>query len=243
MTQSMHVLIVDDEPYNRDELKYLLNSYTEIQSIDEAGTGEEALMKTMRSHPDVIFLDIEMPKMNGMEVAKSIQNLKKPPLVVFATAYPEFAAEAFRYEAVDYLLKPYDDNQLKETIERLQKKTHITEVMPAEKKMGKLAVEMDGEIYYLEPGDILYIERVEKQTKLVTKQSVYYSKLPLKSLETRLVAYDFFRIHKSFLVNLTHVQRLSPWFNGAYHLELEGTEEKLSVSRNYIKDLRKKLEV
>ncbi|WP_152655665.1 LytTR family DNA-binding domain-containing protein [Oceanobacillus sp. CFH 90083] len=243
MDQLMHVLIVDDEPYNREELKHLLCSFSKVQSIKEAESGEEAIMKTIQHHPDVIFLDVEMPKVSGMEVAKAIQELKKPPLVVFATAYPQFAVEAFRYDAVDYLLKPYDEEQLEETMQRLEKKLGIAEQENQGKTLGKLAVEVEGDIHYLELQDILYMSRIEKRTKLVTKQGEFDTKMPLKELENRLLTYGFFRIHKSFLVNLEHIQRLTPWFNGAYHLQLEGSKDTLSVSRNYVKALRTKLEI
>lgn len=243
MEKWINTLVVDDEPYNREELKYLLSTFSQIKTIKEAESGEEAIMKAMRDQPDVIFLDVEMPKVNGMEVAKSIQKLKEPPLIVFATAYPQFAAEAFRYEAVDYLLKPYDEEQLGETIQRLEKKRETGKAVYSDKSTGKLAVEAEGDINYLELKEILYIERVEKRTKLVTKQGEFNAKIPLKDLEERLSSRGFFRIHKSFLVNLVYIKRLTPWFNGAYHLQLEGTKEVLSVSRNYIKELREKLEI
>ncbi|MEK4299546.1 LytTR family DNA-binding domain-containing protein [Oceanobacillus sp. FSL W8-0428] len=243
MGQLMNVLIVDDEPYNREELKHLLNDFPQIQSIKEAESGEEAIMKTMQHQPDVIFLDVEMPKVSGMEVAKAIKKLKKPPFVVFATAYPQFAVEAFRYDAVDYLLKPYDEEQLGETIQRLEKKIGVEEQGNSGKMLGKLAVDVEGDIHYLELNDILYMSRIEKRTKLVTRQGEFDTKMPLKQLENRLLAYGFFRIHKSFLVNLEHIQRLTPWFNGAYHLQLEGSKDTLSVSRNYVKALRTKLEI
>lgn len=243
MEKWINTLVIDDEPYNREELKYLLSTFSQIKTIKEAESGEAAIMKIMHDQPDVIFLDVEMPKVNGMEVAKSIQKLKKPPLIVFATAYPQFAAEAFRYEAVDYLLKPYDEEQLRETMKRLERKWDAGKTIHHDKLPGKLAVEAEGDIYYLEVNDILYMERIEKHTKLVTKENKFNTKIPLKELEMRLSSYGFFRIHKSFLVNLEYVQRLTPWFNGAYHLQLEGTKEVLSVSRNYIKPLREKLEI
>ncbi|WP_286231802.1 LytR/AlgR family response regulator transcription factor [Neobacillus mesonae] len=243
MEQPIRTLIADDEPYSRDELKHLLGEYPSIQIIDEAESGEATIMKAIQMQPDVVFLDVEMPKMNGMMAAKALMELKKAPLVVFATAYPQFAAEAFRYDAVDYLLKPYDEEQLQETIKRIEKKLHPAKDLDPGKSTGKLAVESDGEIYYLEPKDLLYIVRDEKLTKLITKSGEFETKTPLKELESRLIGYGFFRIHKSFLVNLEHVTRLSPWFNGAYQLQIEGRKEMLSVSRNYVKALRAKLEI
>lgn len=244
MDSSIKTIIVDDELYNRDELKFLLQSYPSIQIIGEAETGEAAIMKSIQLQPEVIFLDVEMPLMNGIEVAKALIELKKPPLIVFATAYPEFAVEAFRYDAIDYLLKPYDEEQLKETIERIERKlsTPIQE-QTLEKSTGKLAVEADGEIFYLEPKDILYIFRDDKITRIIAKAGEFEVKTPLKDLENRLSLFNFFRIHKGYLVNLKYVTRLTPWFNGAYQLQVEGKDELLSVSRNYVKALRIRLEI
>jgi len=241
MELHIKTLIVDDELYSRDELKFLLQFYSSIQIIGEAESGEAAIMKTIELQPDVVFLDVEMPRMNGIDAAKALIELKKPPLVVFATAYPQFAVEAFRYDAVDYLLKPYDEEQLKETILRIERKFNTSN--KTGKSTGKLAVEADGEIYYLDPNNILYIYKDDKITKIITKAREFEVKTPLKDLESRLTMFNFFRIHKGYLVNLNYVIRLTPWFNGAYQLQIEGRDEMLSVSRNYVKALRTRLEI
>lgn len=243
MTEFIKVLIVDDEPYSRDELKHLLTSFSSIQIIGEAETGEAAILKTIELQPDVVFLDVEMPKSSGISAAKALMELKKVPIIVFATAYPQFAAEAFRLNAVDYLLKPYDEEQLQETINRIEKILNSTIELELDKFSGKLAVEADGEIIYIEPKDILYMIKEEKVTKLVTKNDEFVTKASLKDLEGKLLSYGFFRIHKSFLVNLEYVIRLTPWFNGAYQLQIVGRKELLSVSRNYVKALRSRLEI
>lgn len=145
MEKTIRILIADDERYSRDELKHLLEEFPAIQVVGEAESGEAAVMKAIQLQPDVVFLDVEMPRMNGMEAAKSLQELKKVPLIIFATAYPQFAAEAFRYEATDYLLKPYDEEQLEQTIRRVEKligaKKEMTPASPPAswllKKMGK----------------------------------------------------------------------------------------------------------
>ncbi|TCN22389.1 LytTR family two component transcriptional regulator [Mesobacillus foraminis] len=244
MEDRIKTLIVDDEPYSREELKHLLGAFPSIQIAGEAESGEAAIMKALQLQPDVVFLDVEMPKMNGMEAAKALSEFKKVPLIVFATAYPQFAAEAFRYNAVDYLLKPYEEDQLKETVDRVEKKLNpVIEADAGRSSGGKLAVEADGEIFYLDPNEILYLYRDEKVTKLITKTGKFETKTPLKDLEARLSSYHFFRIHKSYVVNLDYVTRLTPWFNGAYQLQIEGEDERLSVSRNYVKALRMRLEI
>jgi two-component system, LytTR family, response regulator LytT len=243
MDKIIRTLIVDDERYSRDELKHLLSKYSIIEVVDEADSGESAIIKALQNQPDIVFLDIEMAKMNGMETAKALLDLKKSPFIVFATAYPQFAVEAFRYEAIDYLLKPFEEEQLDQTINRIEKKLIPSTGPKNPKPLGKLAVEKEGEIVYLKPDEILYVYRDEKVSKVVTTISEYEMKIPLKDLETRLTAFSFFRIHKSFLVNLNYVSKLSPWFSGAYELKLVGREEKLSVSRNYVKELRQRLEL
>jgi two-component system, LytTR family, response regulator LytT len=243
MEQAIKTLIVDDELYSRDELKHLLTSFPSITLVGEAESGEAALMKTIQYQPDVVFLDVEMPKMNGMQTAKALQELKKVPLVIFATAYPQFAVEAFRYNAVDYLLKPYDEDQILETVKRIEYMLNTTNESDIARITGKLALEANGEIIYIEPKEILYLYRDEKLTILKTKNRDFETKTPLKELETKLLNYGFFRIHKSFLVNLEYVTRLTPWFNGAYQLEIVGSNEMLSVSRNYVKALRMRLEI
>lgn len=238
----IRTMIVDDERYAREELAYLLGKFPGIQIVGEVESGEIAVVKTLQLQPDVVFLDVEMPRMNGMEVAKALVELKKVPLIIFATAYPQFAAEAFRINATDYLLKPYDEEQLKQTIDRIEK-VLAPSAGPDVETFGKLAVEADGEIVYIVPDDILYLFRDEKVTKIVTASHEYEIRATLKELENRLTAFSFFRIHKGYVVNLKYVRRLTPWFNGAYQLELDGRTEMLSVSRNYVKELRQRLEL
>lgn len=242
MNKPIQALIVDDERYAREELRHLLSKFPSIHVADEADSGSEAMTKALDLQPDVVFLDVEMPKISGLETAKSLCNLKKMPLIIFTTAYPQFAAEAFRIEALDYLLKPYDETELADTIRRIEAR-----LLPAEKqdetKLGKLAVESEGEIHYLFPKEILYIFHEDKISHIIAKQESFQVKITLKELENRLSAFSFFRIHKSYLVNLNYVSRLTPWFNGAFHLELEGSDEKLPVSRNYVKELRSRLEL
>ncbi|MHA6259255.1 LytR/AlgR family response regulator transcription factor [Sporosarcina sp. CAU 1771] len=241
--RTIRALIVDDERYAREELSYLLSKFPNVQVVSEAESGEAAILKTLQYLPDVVFLDVEMPKLNGIEVARTMVELKKVPLIIFATAYPQFAAEAFRINAIDYLLKPYDEEQLKQTIHRIEKVMFLPTVTDSSEKLNRLAVEADGEIDYIHPHTILYIYRDEKVSKIVTQTKDYQVRMTLKELESRLLPFSFYRIHKGYIVNLKFITRLTPWFNGAYQLELEGSNEKLSVSRNYVKGLRSRLEL
>ncbi|RLQ93352.1 LytR/AlgR family response regulator transcription factor [Falsibacillus albus] len=244
MNSPIRVLIVDDEHYSRLELKHLLENTEHIQIVGEADNGEAAIMKALQLQPQVVFLDVEMPKMNGMETAKALTGFRTPPLIIFATAYPQFAAEAFQYEAIDYLLKPYDEARLNQALERVKKQVwNEEEVSESSKVAGKLGIETEGEIFYIHPHDIVYIHREENVTKIITDTNLFESKTALKEFEARLAPYCFFRIHKSIIVNLEYVVKLTPWFSGTYQLELKGKKEKLSVSRNYVKGLRTKMEL
>ncbi|MCA1023893.1 LytR/AlgR family response regulator transcription factor [Halobacillus litoralis] len=239
----IRVLIVDDERFSREELSFLLQPFDRMKVVGEAASGDEAIVAALKYQPDVMFLDVEMPRMDGLAVAAAIKDLKKVPEIVFATAYPDFAVEAFRHQALDYLLKPFDEDQLAETIKRIEKKLQLQEDHHPVTVPSKFAVEVDDTIEYLNPSDILYVYREDRATKIVGRTAVYETNDPLKDVEERLQPFSFFRIHKSYLVNLDYIYRLTPWFNGAWQLELRGAEEKLSVSRNYVKDLRRKLEL
>jgi two-component system, LytTR family, response regulator LytT len=239
----IRVMVVDDEPLSREELKHLLNAYQQIDIVAEAECGESALEKILRLQPDVVFLDIEIGEMSGLNLAKMLQQLKQPPRIVFATAYPNYAVEAFRYEAVDYLLKPFDEAQVNETVMRLIRKCQKERETFPEFLIRKLAIEEDDRIIYVSPHDILYCYREIKETVIVTKQKTYHTKVPLKELEQKLKDNLFFRTHKSYLVNVEKIEQLTPWFNGAYQLTLTGVLDKIPVSRNYVKLLRQKLEL
>ncbi len=239
----IQVMVVDDEPLSREELKHLLHAYHQIDIVGEADCGESALEKIVTLQPDVVFLDIEMAEMSGLSLAKMLQKMKQPPNIVFATAYPNYAVEAFRYEAVDYLLKPFDEIQVGETVMRLIRKFERERGTFSEVPIRKLAIEEEDRILYVSPHDILYCCREIKDTVIVTKQKTYYTKITLKELEQKLKDSPFFRPHKSYLVNVEKVEQLTPWVNGAYQLTLTGITEKIPVSRNYVKALRKRLEL
>lgn len=239
----IRVMVVDDEPLSREELKHLLCVYEQVELVGEADCGESALEKIVMLEPDVVFLDIEMAEMSGLSLARMLQRMKQPPSIVFATAYPNYAVEAFRYEAVDYLLKPFDEGQVGETVLRLIRKFEKERLDSSEHTLRKLAIEGEDGIVYVSPHDILYCCREIKETLIVTKQKRYCTKVSLKELEQKLKGNLFFRPHKSYLVNVQKVEQLTPWFNGAYQLTLSGTDEKIPVSRNYVKALRQRLEL
>lgn len=244
MKQKIKAIVIDDEPYSRVELTHLLNAYPVMEVIGEAESGKEGLEKALMLEPNVIFVDINMGEMSGMEMVELLKKVRKPPQIVFATAYPDYAAKAFRYNALDYLLKPFSEEDLAETMERIMtcfdqgEGTSVSEILPS-----KLAIELEGSILYVAPNEILFCSRLDRETHIFTREEKYQSKITLKDLEEKLQVYSFFRTHKSFLVNLKKVEKLIPWFNGAYQVKVIGYEQEIPVSRNYVKKLRELLEL
>ena len=144
----MKVLIVDDEAPARGELRFILETLNPALSLDEARNGGEALTLIEQSPPDVLFLDINMPALNGLSMASLLQNLPEPPLIVFATAYHDHAVKAFELEAFDYVVKPFDEKRLAKTLERIEKhlaKRQVKKPTPQPATIAKLWLEQDNE--------------------------------------------------------------------------------------------------
>lgn len=253
---SIRVLVVDDEPLARNELIYLFQRIGDIEIVGEASTGEDALIQARDTHPDTIFLDIEMPQMNGLEVAAKMMHWKSPPTIVFATAFDEYAIKAFEVNAIDYILKPFEEDRVIKTIERIRSRIQLgaystqdlirfLQQIPqcsVSQKIYKIAVQ-DGEtLVLLDPNEILYISREGRDILINTNSRQFESKYSLQFLESKLENYSFFRTHRAYLVNLNHVDQLVPWFNGAYTLIVKDLKRtKIPVSRFYIKSLKEVL--
>lgn len=239
MNQTIKTLVADDEKYSREELIYLLKEHPSIKISGEAVTGREALSKIIADEPELLLLDIDMPEMRGTELAVILKKLKSPPLIIFTTAYSEYAVEAFKVQAVGYLLKPIDEEELSETL------THVTQLLESRREpaAGKLAVGVDESITYLDPADVLFASRENNTTTIVSAKDTFKSRMTLKELESRLILHSFFRVHKSYLVNTKAITEMTPWFNGAYQLTLNGTDVQIPVSRNYVKTLRSRIEL
>lgn len=240
------VMVAEDERLAREELIYMLQQEKGLLLCPSAETGEQLLELCEKYKPDVVFLDIQMPKLSGVAVAKEIFNKEtSPPLFIFTTAYDDYAMEAFEVEAVDYLLKPYDQERLKQAIERvmrrLKQKTGQQEkddrAINAKTK-SKLLIDDGERVVVLSPEAICYATRVDRVVEIHTKDDMIHGKMTLQELEVKLKDYSFFRPHRSYLVNLDYIQEIKPWFNGAYNLILkDGKETRIPVSRHAQKKL------
>lgn len=244
-------LIVEDEGLARDELRYLLEGYPEFEIIGEGRNGDEAMELADRLRPDLIFLDIQMPGLNGLEVASALDRSEINSQIIFVTAYDEFAIKAFEVNATDYILKPYSPERIEKAVKKIKGRERTTELdeklekllmrFAHEEKKGpdKLAVEENEKIILLNPAEILYAESEGKKVFIQTTDKRYKVNYTLQELEQKLGRYGFFRSHRGYLVNTEKVIEIHPWFNGAYQMLIStNPPTKIPVSRLLVKDMK-----
>ncbi len=246
----IRIIIAEDERLAREELKYLLEQEEDVEVLPSATNGLELLQLVEEHEPDVVFLDIHMPEMQGLQAARMLSSRKKSPFIVFSTAHEDYAVEAFDLDAVDYLLKPYDHHRLKQTLQRIRNRIReggVAESAPnagqSSNKVAKLLVDDGERLIVVDPETILYAVREERVIQIHTKDHTYTSKMTLQQLEEKLNSYSFYRTHRSFLVNMNVVLELIPWFNGTYNLILkDGKRTQIPVSRSSAKELLQRLQ-
>ncbi|MCX8034334.1 MAG: LytTR family DNA-binding domain-containing protein [Thermodesulfovibrio sp.] len=243
-------LVIDDEPYARDELIYILSHFQYCQVIGQADSAEQAISIYRKLKSDVLFLDIELPDMSGIETARVISKFYSPPLIVFATAYDEYAIEAFELGAIDYILKPFEEKRIEKTLKRIENlKRNQSEWSETIKKLSdfvnagslkKLPVQRtDGIINLIPYREILFGEACGgKRVKIVTSKGEYFFDGTLTDLDFRLKKEGFLRVHKSFIVNLKRVEAVIPWFKGTYWVVIEGQKVQIPVSKSLVKELK-----
>lgn len=238
------ILVVDDEAPAREELIYLLQNVVGVEQIVQAKNGMDAIKLTKEIEPDLIFLDIEMPGLTGLQAAEVILELDVHTKIIFCTAYDQYAIEAFKLRAFHYILKPYDETDIQDIFRELQHMRKSSVAKSPNAAPIKLAVEVNGSTKYLSPKDIVYISKECKSVMVHSKDAAYGTNYTLHELEGKLESFCFFRSHKSYLVNLNHIVELKAWVNGAYNLMMDDTtKSSVPVSRNYVKELRLKLEI
>ncbi|MCF2445007.1 response regulator [Dyadobacter sp. CY345] len=232
----MRTLIVDDERLARNELKRLLEPYTKIEIIGEAANAEEALVMIDELQPELLFLDIQMPGKNGFELLSSIEG--KTPEVIFTTAYDEYAIKAFEYNALDYLLKPIDNERLKETIHRIEENQAPHETSTAnnervEKILGEndQVFVKDGEkCWFVKLGKVRLFESMGNYVRLHFDDQKPLVLKSLNNLEERLDPGTYFRANRKHIINLHWIEKIEPWFSGGLLVTLQGGD-KIEISR------------
>lgn len=232
-------ILIDDEPLARDLVKEYLKSYHDIEIIQECNDGFEGVKAIMQHQPDLIFLDIQMPKINGFEMLELIDPL---PDVIFTTAFDEFAIKAFETHAIDYLLKPFSKERFDKAIQKwmshhLQNKTFsVTQKLidnPAKlpEEQNRVVVKYGHHIRIIPADDIYYIEAFDDYVKIFTKEDCFLKKKTMTYFEQTLHPSDFLRIHRSFIVQLQHITRIEPYEKNQ-HVALLKNGKKIPLSRN-----------
>lgn len=231
----IRVMIVDDEEPARCELTHLLQEMPGLSVVGEAATGQEALKLALILKPDVVFLDIQMP-MGGLEVARELNRQKKPPHIIFVTAYDHYALDAFEFHGVDYLLKPVNEERLLRTIAWVQDNLRENGQCPV---LQRIPAEKKGHFVMLDLKDILFFFSRDDRVMVRTLHEELLTPFLMKDLEERLNN-GFFRCHRKYIVNLSHIEEVIPWFNGSYNLKVNDQDKtEVPVSRQKTQELRK----
>lgn len=240
-------IIVDDEPLARQIIREFLETHPDVQIMAECSDAHEALEAIEKYNPDLIFLDIQMPEINGFELLDMLEEI---PSIIFSTAYDQYALKAFEVNAVDYLLKPYEQSRFDIALERVKKDIlqdrtesekikHLLMNLHSEKKhLKRMLVKDAGKIFILNTAEIQWVEAVEDYVNLFTPNSSFLVLQSLTNLENKLDPAKFIRVHRSYIINLEAVKELEPWSNGRLKCYLKDGKE-IILSRAGAKRLKK----
>ncbi len=249
----LSAVIVDDEQLARDELAYLLKSVDDINVVAQGKNGVEAVNLIKEHSPDLVFLDVQMPGLDGFAVIKKLLDKKVPlPQIVFATAYDQYAVKAFEVNAVDYVLKPFDKTRIAQSVKKVKDKLNIA-AAPAERletlirsletkpqQPTKILLKAAGRLFLVDQKDICYASIEDGVITVVTAQMEGQSNC--RTLEELLASLDpnmFWRAHRSYLVNINRIREVVPWFKSSYQLRMDDKKQaEIPVSRAQTKRLR-----
>jgi two-component system, LytTR family, response regulator len=248
----LSAVIVDDEQLARDELAFLLNSVDDVQVVAQGKNGVEAVNLIKEHAPDLVFLDVQMPGLDGFAVIKKLMDKKVPlPQIVFATAYDQYAVKAFEVNAIDYLLKPFDKARVAQSVKKARAKLE-TVAAPTERleslirslegkpQRSKVLIKAAGRLFLVDQKDICYASIEDGVITVVTAQMEGQSNC--RTLEELLASLDpnlFWRAHRSYLVNINRIREVVPWFKSSYQLRMDDKKQaEIPVSRAQTKRLR-----
>ncbi len=246
----LRVVIVDDELLARQIIREMLSDDPEIAIVAECVNGSDAIEAIQTHQPDLVFLDIQMPETAGFEVLDAL-NGHHMPIVIFVTAYDQYAVRAFEYHALDYLLKPFDSERFHNAVSRAKAQTRrdrngeldkrilaLLQALKSESKyVERLVIKNGGRVFFLESSEIDWVEAEGNYVRLHTGKRSHMLRETIGSLEEQLDPKRFLRVHRSTIVKLDSIRELQPWFHGEYHIILHnGT--KLTLSRNYREQLQ-----
>lgn len=250
-------LIVDDEQPARDELAFLLKSFPDVEVVGQGKNGVEAISLIRELNPRLVFLDVQMPGLDGFGVyRKLLENKSKLPLLIFVTAYDHYAVQAFEVSAVDYLLKPIARSRLEKALGRVRRLTETTDATqekidrlvemferrPLPQK-NKLVVKAGGRLYLLDSDDMVYASIEDGVISIVTRELEGQSNFrTVEELQNTLDPKVFWRVHRSYLINVNRIKEVIPWFKSSYQLKMDDRKQtEIPVSRAQTRKLRELL--
>jgi two-component system LytT family response regulator len=242
---STRTLIVDDEPLARERIRTLLCGAPDLEIVSESSNGAEALHAIERWKPDLVFLDIQMPELTGFEVLEHLDSTSMP-VIIFVTAYDQYALKAFEVCALDYLLKPFDRERFERALARARVELDrrkagvvnervlklLSEIQQGRKHLDKLIIRQGGRVFFLRADEIDWIEAAGNYVRLHAGKEEYLYRETMTKLEAQLNPDSFARIHRSTIVNIERIKELQPWFRGDYLIILRDNQ-KLTLSRTY----------
>lgn len=241
----LSALIVDDEPLARERLRQLLGRETDVDIAGECADGRAAVAAIRSQKPDLVFLDVQMPELDGFGVLQELESADMP-VVIFVTAYDQFALKAFEVHAVDYLLKPFDSERFRTALQRARDRIRhqtaghfnqhlsalLADVRPAPTKPDRLAIKSSGKVLLIKLDDIDWVESSDNYVKLHVGSETHLHRETMSAMEGLLPGQKFVRISRSTIVNLDKIKELQPMFHGEYSVILRnGT--RLTLSRNF----------
>jgi two-component system, LytTR family, response regulator len=220
--KSIKALIVDDEALARERVRTLLGEVAGVTVVGECSGGREAVEAILEHRPDLVFLDVQMPDLNGFEVLDAVAT-DWLPAVIFVTAYDEYAIKAFDVHAIDYLLKPIEPERFRKALARTTKRGLLS--LLDERPIDRLVIRTRGKVSFLKPSEIDWIEADGKHAVLHTGRDTHIVRHTLTRLEQRLASHGFVRVHRSAIVKVDRIKELEPWFHGEYVVILkDGTK-------------------
>jgi len=255
----LSAVIVDDEQLARDELAYLLKNLEDVNVVAQGKNGLEAVNLIREHNPDLVFLDVQMPGLDGFGVLKKLLDRKVPlPKIVFATAFDQYAVKAFEVNAVDYILKPFDKERVAQSIEKARTKIEagagpeekfetLVRMLEAQRpptaKTAKILIKAAGRLFLTDPKDICYATIEDGVITVATSgHAGMEGQSNCRTLEELFENLDpnlFWRAHRSFLVNINHIREVVPWFKSSYQLRMDDKKQtEIPVSRAQTRRLR-----
>lgn len=239
------VLIVDDEKGMRTIIRKILEKVGGFEVVGDTDNGKEAISIFKDHHPEVVFLDVEMPGCSGTECAKKIADIDPKTIIIFATAHQQYMSDAFQVYAFDYLIKPFKIERVMQTLDRIKKLNKpnygngIDKIIKYEKGLDKIMIKNKEGISFVDTKEIVLVQREENSTVIYTKNDSFTTSISLSEIEEKLDPTQFFRSHKSYIINLSLITKIYPYGRWTYVVKLKNTEKDALLTHEKYEEIKR----